>query len=108
MTAKALIEIRDVIHVWIEFRAPKKGELTWCVPADATLEEALDHVLVGRDSVNTGKAGFGIFTNRAYTPEFELLDDRDPTSNARNIVVHAEYVSIEPSMNNIIPHIKRL
>lgn len=34
MSAKAVIEIRDVIRVWIEFRAPKKGELTWTVSHD--------------------------------------------------------------------------
>ena len=108
MSAKAVIEIRDVIRVWIEFRAPKKGELMWTVPADATPEEALEHMLVGRDDWTSGEAGFGYRAYRDNTPEFELFDNADPESNARNIVVHVDHVCTEPCLNNVIPHIKLL
>lgn len=112
MSAKATIEIHDVIHVWIEFRVPKKGELTWAVPADATPEEALEHVLVGRDVWSSGEAGFGYRTPCADTPEFEddfftkLEEGNDLRS--RNIVVHVEHVRTEPRLNNVIPFIKLL
>ena len=103
MSTKALVELRDVIHVWIELRAPKKGELMWSVPADATLEEALDHVVCGRDVWSTGEAGYGY---RAYNdqPDFEAYDDE----RLRNIVVHVDHVRTEPSPNNIIPYVKLL
>lgn len=104
MSAKATIEIRDVIHVWIEFRVPEKGELTWAVPANATPEEALEHVLVGRDVWSSGQAGFGCWATRDNAPEFEDCDDQ----RSRNIVVHVEYVRTEPRLNNVIPHIKLL
>ena len=107
MSAKAAIEIRDVINVWIEFRAPKKGELTWSVPADASLEEALEHVLVGRDVWSAGEAGFGYRAFRDQTPEFEV-DDADEDLRSRNIVVHVEYVRSEPNLRNVIPFIKLL
>ena len=108
MNAKATIEIRDVIHVWIEFRAPKKGELMWGVPADASPEEALEHVLVGRDVWTSGEAGFGYRAFRDNTPEFEMLDADDEDSRTRNIVVHVDWVRTEPKLNNVIPFIKLL
>ena len=109
MNAKALIEFRDVIQVWIEFRAPKKGELTWSVPADATPEEALKHVVVGRDDWTSGECGFG-YRARQDMPEFERLhtDDEDEDLPTRNIVVRVEWVRSEPSLNNVMPHIKLL
>ena len=107
MSAKAIVEIRDVIHVLVEFRAPKKGELMWAVPANATPEEALEQVLVGRDVWSSGEAGFGY---RAYRdePEFEMLDADDEDLPTRNIIVHVKYVRSEPSLNNIFPHVKLL
>lgn len=113
MSGKALVEIRDVIRVWIEFRAPKNGELTWSVPADATPEEALEHVLVGRDTWPSGEAGFGYWAFRDVTPEFEIQDGHelwmeDTGQRVRNIVVHVEHVRTEPSLSNVIPHIKQL
>lgn len=113
MTIKAAIEFRDVIRVWIEFRAPKKGELTWAVPVGATPEEALEHVLVGRDSLTcrtlNGVAGFGYHT-LCDLPEFEIHDaagfiDAEPT---RNIVVHVDHVRSEPTLDNVIPHVRLL
>jgi len=104
MSARALIEFRDVIRVWIELRAPKKGELTWSVPADASPEEALEHVLVGRDVWTAGEAGFGYRAFRDNTPEFEDADE----DRCRNIVVHVEWMRAEPALNNVIPHIKLL
>lgn len=106
MSAKALIEFRDVIRVWIEFRAPKKGELTWSVPADATPAEALDHVVCGRDDWASGEAGFGYRATRDQ-PEFELFDE-DEDLQSRNIVVHVDHVRTEPLLNNIIPNVKLL
>lgn len=110
MSGKALIEIRDVIQVWIEFRAPKKGELTWAVPADATPEEALEHVVVGRDVWATGEAGFGYYAFRDVTPEFEIedIDEDHGPLRTRNIVVHVDYVRTEPRLCNVIPHVKLL
>ena len=104
MSAKALIEIRDVIRVWIEFRAPKQGELTWSVPEQLTPEEALEHVLVGRDVWSSGEAGFGYHAFRAVTPEIEVENDM----RVRNIVVHVEHVGTEPPLNNVLPHVKPL
>ncbi len=107
MSAKAAIEIRDVIHVWIEFRAPKKGELTWSVPDCCSPEEALEHVLVGRDVWSSGEAGFGYRAFRDVTPEFEVEDDEEGL-RVRNVVVHVEHVRTEPRLNNVIPHVKLL
>lgn len=109
MSAKAAIEIRDVIRVWIEFRAPKKGELAWAVPAEATPEEALEHMLVGRDDWTGGEAGFG-YRARRDMPEFETIDQDDDLGDlpTRHIVVHVEHVRTEPTLNNVIPHIKLL
>jgi hypothetical protein len=118
MSAKALIEFHDVLRVWIEFRAPKKGELAWSVPANATPEEALDHMFCGRDDWSSGEAGFGYRVHRDM-PEFETIDQevRDARidegedlgdSPTRNIVVHVEHVRTEPHLNNIIPHVKLL
>jgi hypothetical protein len=104
VSAKALIEIRDVINVWIEFRAPKKGELMWCVPDCLTPAEALEHVLVGRD-VWSGEAGFG-YRARHDQPEFEIEGGED--LRLRNIVVHVDYVRTEPRLNNAASHIKLL
>lgn len=101
MSAKAAIEIRDVISVWIEFRAPKKGELTWSVPADATPEEALEQVLAGRDIWSAGETGFGY---RAFVDMSEF----DRLYASRNIVVHVEYVRTEPKFTNVISHIRLL
>lgn len=108
MSAKAVIEIRDTIHVWIEFRAPKKGELMWSVPANATLEEALDHVVCGRDVWSSGEAGFGYRTHRDV-PEFESMDEDDDFGDlpTRNIVVHVDHVRTEPH-NSVITHVKLL
>ena len=106
MSGNALIEIRDVIRVWIEFRAPKKGELTWAVPDCLTPEEALEHVLVGRDVWSSGEAGFGWRTRRDL-PEFEIADE-DEDLRFRHIVVHVDYVRTEPRLNNVIPHVKLL
>jgi hypothetical protein len=107
MSVKAAIEIRDVIHVWIEFRAPKKGELMWSVPDSSTPEEALDHVLTGRDVWSSGEAGFGYRAFRDVTPEFEIEDEEEDL-RLRNIVVHVEHVRTEPRLNDIIPHVKLL
>lgn len=107
MSQKALVEIRDVIHVWIEFRAPKKGELTWSVPDCLSPEEALEHVLVGRDVWSSGEAGFGYHAFRDVTPEFEVEGDDVEDLRVRNIVVHVDYVRTEPPLNNI-PHVKLL
>lgn len=103
MSAKALVEIRDVIRVWVELRAPKKGELMWSVPANATPAEALDHVVCGREDWSTGEAGFG-YRARADQPEFEMYGEEP----LRNIVVHVEYVRSEPCLSNILPHVKLL
>ena len=110
MSGKALIEIRDVIQVWIELRAPKKGELTWTVPADATAEEALEHVVVGRDVWSSGEAGFGYHAFRDVTPEFEIeeIDEEFGPMRTRNIVVHVDYVRSEPRLSNVIPFVKLL
>jgi hypothetical protein len=110
VSAKALIELRDVIRVWIEFRAPKKGELMWSVPANATPEEALEHVVVGRDVWSSGEAGFAYRTHRDV-PEFESMEAADDDFGdlpTRNIVVHVEHVRSEPRLDNVIPHIKLL
>lgn len=109
MSAKALIELRDVIHVWIEFRAPKKGELMWSVPDCLTPEEALEHVVVGRDVWSSGEAGFG-YRARANQPEFEMLDDDADYDDlrTRNIVVHVDHVRTEPKLNNVLPYVKLL
>jgi len=103
MSAKAVVEIRDVIHVLVEFRAPKKGELMWSVPADSSPAEALDHVVCGRDEWSAGEAGFGHLA-RADQPEFETYDDE----RLRNIVVHVTYVRSEPCPSNVFPHVKLL
>jgi hypothetical protein len=110
VSGKAVVELRDVIHVWIEFRAPKKGELTWAVPADASPEEALEHVIVGRDVWSAGEAGFGYRAFRDVTPEFEIegMDEDLCDLRVRNIVVHVDYVRSEPALSNVIPHIKLL
>jgi hypothetical protein len=107
MSIKAAIEIRDVIQVWIEFRAPKKGELMWSVPDCATPEEALEHVLVGRDGWSSGEAGFGYRAFRDVTPEFEV-EDADEDLRVRNIVVHVDHVRTEPKLCNVIPYVKLL
>jgi hypothetical protein len=107
MSAKALFEFNDVIRVWIEFRAPKKGELMWAVPQNATLEEALDHVITGRSSWAEGEAGFGFKTYNDQ-PEFETLDADDDELLSRNIVVHVEHVRSEPPLNCVIPNVKLL
>ena len=103
MSAQALVELRDVIHVRVELRAPKKGELMWSVPADSTIEEALDHVVCGRDVWSAGEAGYG-YRARADQPEFEKFDEEC----LRNIVVHVDHVRTEPMSNNIVPYVKRL
>jgi len=108
VSGNALIEIRDVIHVWIEFRAPKKGELTWSVPDCCSPEEALEHVLVGRDVWSSGEAGFGYRAFRDVTPEFEVESADDEDLRVRNIVVHVDYVRTEPGLSNIIPYVKLL
>lgn len=107
MSGKALIELRDTIHVWIEFRAPKKGELMWAVPAGATPEEALEHVVCGRDDWPSGECGFGMRARRDM-PEFEMLDADDEDLPTRNIVVHVDWIRTEPRLNNVIPHVKLL
>jgi hypothetical protein len=110
VSAKALVEFRDVVRVWIEFRAPKKGELMWTVPDCSTPAEALEHVVVGRDDWKSGEAGFG-YRARGDQPEFELVDEGDGPDNLlryRNVVVHVEHVRTEPRLNNVIPHVKLL
>ena len=93
MTAKALVEVHDVVHVWIEFRAPKMLELAWTVPADATPAEALEHLLVGRDALTEGKLGYG-FIALDDLPEFSAIEYRDEEGThsepTRNIVVHVK------------------
>jgi hypothetical protein len=103
VSAQALFELHDVIHVRVELRAPKKGDLMWSVPADATIEDALDHVICGRDSWPSGEAGFGYYA-QADQPEFETWHDE----RLRNIVVHVDHVRTEPVSNNIVPYVKRL
>ncbi len=107
MSGNALIEIRDVIHVWIEFRAPKKGELMWSVPDCLTPAEALEHVLVGRDVWSAGEAGFGCRAHHDM-PEFEVEHASDEDLHLRNLVVHVDYVRTEPGLSNIIPYVKLL
>lgn len=107
MSAKALVEVRDTLRVWIEFRAPKKGELTWAVPDSSSPEEALEHVLVGRDVWSSGEAGFGYRTFRDVTPEFEVEDEAEDL-RVRNIVVHVDHVRTEPPISNVISHVKLL
>jgi hypothetical protein len=106
VSAKAVIELRDVIRVWIEFRAPRKGELTWPVPERCSPEEALEHVLVGRGAWSAGEAGFGYRAFRDM-PEFEIEDEVEGL-RVRNIVVHVDYVCTEPALNNALLHIKPL
>ena len=103
MSAQALVELRDVIHVRVELRAPRKGELMWSVPADSTIEQALDHVICGRDVWSSGEAGFGCYT-RTDRPEFET----DGDERLRNIVVHVDHVRTEPRPNNVVPLVKLL
>lgn len=109
MSAKAAIEIHDVIEVWIEFRAPKKDELMWRVPDCLTPAETLEHVLVGRDMWAAGEAGFGYRAPRDM-PEFETEDEDEDFGplRYRNIVVYVEYERTEPQLNNVIPYIKLL
>jgi hypothetical protein len=103
MSAKAAVEIRDVIRVWIEMRPPKKGELTWAVPIEATPEQALEYVTVGRDVWSSGEAGFGFY---ATCDEVEL--NYWSEAGMRYIVVHVDYVRSEPDLSNILPHVKLL
>ena len=103
MSGKAIIEIRDVLNVWIEFRTPKKGELTWAVPIEATPAEALDHVICGRDVWSSGEAGFGFY---AAFEETELHYWAEV--GMRYIVVHVDYVRSEPALSNALPHVKLL
>lgn len=107
MSAKALVEIRDVLHVWIEFRAPRKGEITWCVPADATPAEALDHVICGRDVITAGEHGFG-WRAHLDMPEFEACTINGETEHSRNIVVHVDYQRSEPDLSNTLSHVRLL
>lgn len=109
MSAKAVIEIRDVLRVWIEFRAPKKGDLMWSVPDCLTPAETLEHVVVGRDTVDAGEFGFGYHAHRDM-PEFEMVDEGDDLGELRyrHIVVHVDHQRTEPCLNNVIPHIKLL
>lgn len=117
MTAKATVEIRDVIHVWIEFRAPRKGELAWAVPASAGPEEALEHVIAGRDDLTRlpgGESGFG-YHAPCDLPEFDLsgglIQDEPgtvPDEPSRNIVVHVEHRRTEPPFDTLLSHVRRL
>lgn len=95
MTAKAFVEVHDVVHVWIEFRAPRFLDLAWTVPADATPEEALEHVLTGRDALTEGKLGYG-FIACDDLPEFGQTEFRDESGArhmpTRNIIVHVKYI----------------
>lgn len=102
MSAKAVVEIRDVIRVWIEMRDPKKGELTWTVPEESTPEQALDHVLAGRDVWSAGEAGFGF--RAPYDYDLDFLTE----AGMRNIVVRVEYVRSEPDLSNATSSIKLL
>lgn len=110
----ALVEIRDVVRVWIEFRAPRKGDLMWAVPCDATPAEALDEVLCGRDDHRAGIVGFGYFATH-NEPEFDDQMSDDPDDWLRNVVVHVEHVATVPSEGaptkpwpDLTPHIKLL
>lgn len=104
MIIKALIEFSDVIQVWVEMRPPKRGELAWTVPAEATPAEALDHVVCGRDVWSAGEAGFG-YRATCDGAELDFLTE----VGMRNIVVHVEHVRTEPRLdNNVIPHIRLL
>jgi hypothetical protein len=109
VSAKAVIEIRDVIQVWIEFRAPKKGDLMWSVPDCLTPAEALEHVVVGRDEWSSGEGGFAYRAARDM-PEFETVDEDDAFGplRFRHLVVHVDHQRTEPPLNNVIPHIKLL
>ena len=104
MSGKAIIEIRDTLKVWIEFRAPKKVELTWAVPIESTPAQALDHVICGRDVWSSGEAGFGFYA--AACGETEL--DYWAEVGMRYIVVHVDYVRSEPDLSNAFPHVKLL
>lgn len=105
MSAKALVEVHDVIRVWIEMRAPRKGELTWSVPADASPGKALEHVLMERDIWASGEAGFGCRAFREVMPEFE---DTDEGLRIRNIVVHVEHLRTAPAPHDITSHTQLL
>lgn len=109
MSAKAVIEIRDVVRIWIEFRAPKKGDLMWTVPDCLTPAEALEHVVVGRDTVDAGEFGFGYHAHRDM-PEFETIDEGDDLGELRyrHVVVHVDHQRTEPSLSNVLPYIKLL
>ena len=103
MSAKALIEIRDTFKVWIEMREPKRGELAWTVPVEASPEMALDHVICGRDVWSAGEAGFGFRMN------FSEADLAFMTEvGMRNIVVHVDYVRTDPQPYNVVAHVKLL
>lgn len=92
MTAKAIVHVTEVITVAVEFRAPKKGDLMWCVSHDCTIEDALDSVLRGREDLDSGTYGYA-YPAHCDHPEFEQLDKTDPLSRSRNIVVHVRLVS---------------
>jgi len=95
MTAKAIVHVTEVVTVMVEMRAPKTGELGWSVPKEATPEEALDHVLVGRDEVNCGEYGYGWYATSDHN-EF------DPDYDLRDIVVHVRRVSeIRSAIRNL-------
>lgn len=88
MSDFAISEVHDVLRVSVELRAPKKGELTWSVPALASADEALKIVISERDEWSAGEAGFGCRAARAQTPAFE--QSCDDGTLLRNIVVRVE------------------
>jgi len=92
MSSRALVEIHDVLRVWIELRPPRKGELTWSVPEGSTPEEALALVLRERGNWACGEAGFGCRAFRDGMPEFEDTNEDEDEGRVRNIVVHVEHV----------------
>lgn len=98
-----MIEIQDTLKVWIEMRAPKRGELAWTVPVEASPEMALDHVICGRDVWSAGEAGFG------FRMDFSESDLAFMTEiGMRHIVVHVDYVRTEPKPYNVVAHVKLL
>lgn len=90
MTAKALVEVSDVLTVRVEFRPPKKDEIGWLVTRDTDPKRAVLEVLDGRDCIDAGAFGFGWVADQDY-PEFDPVDPDDPFSGGRYVTVIVEY-----------------
>ena len=75
MSAKALVEVRDTLRVWIEFRAPKKGELTWAVPDSSSPEEALEALRRDRSGISRFFVDLVALTLGLVSRKFLVIDD---------------------------------